>query len=292
MNVSKKIIILGILLLFFSGLILLGALRQEREQITNTPQTKQEGYEFPKDSKSDLLVKVDKNLELQTPENLPTISIVFKEITKDESVKIAKGLGFSEDMNELKDVTEGTKYLWSNNDNYLWITPKKSQLNFAMNQFPENIDNKQLSEDSIKEKALDFMVNKFNLDNDFIKVVSMSFYKVSQHSEGFSETTKNDSQLFHVDLTYKDINYPVLTSIPNFQILFVEILPDGEIYKAGAYIVDSINKLQINYGVKTLSEIKSSISEARLISIENDYLYLIDLKSEQVKNIDVIVLFN
>lgn len=287
MKILRKLFVLGIFILFISGLMLLGALRQEREQITSIPQTKQESIKFPKDSKSDLPVKVDKKLELQTPENLPTISVVFGEITKNKSTKIAKELGFNENMNELKDITEGTKYLWSNNEYYLWITPKKSYLNYAMNQFPKNINDKHLTEGAVKEKALDFMVNKFDLDENSIEVVSVSHYKVSHYSEGFSKTTKNDSQLFHVDITYKEINFPVLTSIPKFQILYVEILPDGEVYKASAYLLNEFKQSNESYRVKNLDDIKSSLEEAHLISVENDYIHLIDIKPTDVKKVDI-----
>ncbi len=287
MKFSRKIIIFGLALLFFSGIVLFGALTQERKQILQTLQQETEKPVFPKYSKANLPITVKDDLEVKTPENLFLITINLKEITKDESINIAKGLGFSKDLTEIESAIGGNIYGWNDTNNYLWITPKKSYLNFAMNQFPKITTDKKLSDQDFKNLALDFMADKFNLNKEIVEVSTISYYKLSSKSEGFDETTRNEAKLFHVNLTYKDVGYPILTSIPNFQILFVEILPNGEVYKAGAYILEKVNKSQENNKVKTYDEIKTSLNEAHLISLENVYIYLMDVQPDKIENINI-----
>lgn len=287
MKLSRKILTFGLFLLFISGLVLLGALRQEKEQIAKPSSTKTTNINFPKESKSNLSMKVNNNSKLQTPTTLPQISIKLKEIDKNESTEIAEGLGFSNEMKSLEDYREGIKYLWSNEKTHLLVTPNKSYFRYGMNQFPTNTEDKKISDNDIKSIAFNFVTDKFNLDKNKIEISSISYYKLAQKSEGFSETTKDESQLFHIDLIYKDIGYPVLTTIPKFQVIYVEILPNGEIYTACAYIIDEINKSQEDYAVKSFDDIKDSLDEAHLISVENDYIYLIDIDQDDIKNIDV-----
>lgn len=287
MKFSKKIIVSGLFLLLVSGLVLLGALQQEREQITKIPINKPTNIEFSEEAKSDLPIKVDKKVKIQTPETLSLITFKLMSISEEEAENIANKLGFNDQIKIIKDVTEGNKYFWVNDNNYLWITPEKSHIKFGMSQFPENISSKELADQDFENIAIDFVNEKLNLDDSNVKTSSISYYKLAPKTEGFVETSREETQIYHVNLTYKNISYPVLTSIPNFQILFVEILPNGEVYKAGAYLIDEVTKSEKSYEVKTIDDIKDTLDEAHLVSLENDYIYLMDIEQDDIKNIDI-----
>ena len=287
MKFSKKLIISGIIFLITSGLILLGALSEEKKQINLPSKSIPEGFDLPDSLVKNLPLRLNKGINIQTPEKLPLITTSFKNINKEESINIAESLDFTEYVTEIKNRKNELKYFWSNNQNYLWITPKKSSIRYGMNQFPDNTKGKNLSDDDFKNTALDFMVNKFGLNRESIEVKSISYYKISPMREGFSRSTRDESQLFHIDLTYKDTGYPILTATPNNQILYVEILANGEIFKAEGYIIDKIETSGENYNVKNLSDIKKSLNEAHLIYIENDYIILNNFNAERIKNIEI-----
>jgi hypothetical protein len=292
MKPSRKIIILILAFFFLSGVFLFVALTQERGQIIQTPtQTPTQEIVkpvFPEYSKGYLPVSLPGKLELQTPENLPLITVNLEEINKERAKTIAKNLNFTTNEIEINDFLDGTKYAWANTRNYFWVTPKKSHLKYGMNKFQDNNNTTQLSDQYFENKALDFATNMFGFDEEILEISSIIYLKQSPVSEGgFIETTRDQVQLFHVNLTYKNIGYPILTNIPLFQIFFVEILPNGEIFRAEAYVFKNINTSEKKYRVKTLTEIKNSLNEARLLSLENDYINLNDVKQGDIRNIDI-----
>ena len=283
----KIIFVLGFF--FLLGIVALVVVSKQRTRVLETPLPTSKKPEFSKDSKTNLPITVEPQVKMETPESLPLMTIALKDLSLESSETTAKNLGFASSAQEIKDALDGTKYTWFNDKNYLWITPQKSQIRFGMTQLSEKQTLVSLSDSDMEKIVMNFVKQGFGIASESISVSSISY--LSRPHKGsedyFSETSKEQAEIIHFNLTYNNIGYPVLTSIPRYQILFVEILGNGEIYKAESFVVDKVTRTDEKYKLKTFDEIKISLYGAHLVDLENDYISLADVKPSDLSDIEV-----
>ncbi len=231
---------------------------------------------------------VDEEINFQTSENAPLINISLKSISQDYGQSVATSLDFDTTPLTIDDVKDGKKIVWYTKDRHLWVTPKKSHLKYGINGVPLQINNLNLNDKDLSVIAVNFLSIKFLINRDKLQITSIEPLKRADNAEGgFIPTTKDQAILYQVNLTYKDAGYTILTTIPSFPILYVQILPNGEIFKAEANLFEEISKSSTEYELKNIEEIKSSLYEVKLISLENDYISVNDLKSDDITDLDI-----
>jgi len=227
-------------------------------------------------------------LKTEIPSEMSLLEFQFKNLEKASIDTLAKNLDFAGDPYEIQDIREGTKYVWSSEQYYLWTTPKKANIRYGMNQLPRATSDSNLTDDEIRNLAIDFVSNKFNIDSEVLDVASVIPYRLSSQGEaGLVTSSMNDAQVYQVNFFYKDAGHVIFTTIPSHPTVFVQILTDGTIYKAEAYVFDRIKPSDEKYPILSSDEIKNNLTEAKLNAFLNDYISVSNVDVEDIRFIEV-----
>jgi len=219
---------------------------------------------------------------------MPLLVFGLKSLSNKNIDQIAQNLEFVGDPYEIKDITEGMKYAWSSEKHYFWATPKKSNLRYGLNQLPATTELNTMSEDELRKNALSFLTDNFELSPDVIDVASIIPLTLSRMGEsGLIPTTKDNAQLYQVNFLYKSAERVIFTSNPNHPTVFVQILSDGRVYKAEAYIFESIKQTEEKLPILTPNEIKNNLSEAKVNTFLNDYININDIDVSKIRFIEI-----
>lgn len=287
----KKILLFtaGILTMIIIVYLSLKSQEQKAEQPTKTPIVTSE-INLPEPIEGELPIGIVDEPDLITsiPSEMSLLTIKLKNINKTFIDKVAQNLAFTNLPYEISDISEGTKYVWASDEYYLWITPKKSNIRYGMNQFPNLTNNEYLSEDEIKNSAKDFITQKFEVDANTIEVSSIVSLKLSSTKEaGFIPTTANNAQMYQVNFLYKEAGYIIFTTIPSHPTIFAQVLLDGTIYKSEIYLFESFESTEQKYPILSPSEIQFYISESKLNAFLNEYLDITEIDVDDIQNIEV-----
>ena len=285
MKKKKKILlVLGILAIAFL-FVAYFFLKQKEEQPVLPPPKPQ----IPSYFKGILPIQLTiTEKEFEFPSESPVLSFTVDSISKNEASEIAKKLGFEKEPGEFEDINEGIKYFWSDDKSSLVATPKTGKIKFNLSspKVPV-VANKQLTDSSITQIATDFLVNSAIVEREKIKLTSIIPQKENFPSGGLETTTREKAKVFQVSFTYTITDYEILTIDPSAPLIFVQILPDGSVYSMEAVRLKNISKSQTLYELKSYEDLKSSLNEARLISLLNDYINISDLAPEDIKSINI-----
>lgn len=285
MKKKKKILlVLGILAIAFL-FVAYFFLKQKEEQPVLPPPKPQ----IPSYFKGILPIQlIITEKEFEFPSESPVLSFTVDSISKNEASEIAKKLGFEKEPGEFEDINEGIKYFWSDDKSSLVATPKTGKIKFNLSspKVPV-VANKQLTDSSITQIATDFLVNSAIVEREKIKLTSIIPQKENFPSGGLETTTREKAKVFQVSFTYTITDYEILTIDPSTPLIFVQILPDGLVYSMEAVRLKNISKSQTLYELKSYEDLKSSLNEARLISLLNDYINISDLAPEDIKSINI-----
>ena len=290
---TKKTIIIFFTLLFlvFIGAFIYRGFSDKRgggEDVDITTPRVVKPPNLPERLEGDPSAQVDENIAFNIPQNAPLLLAKTQTINEEGAENIALSLNFSSKITKLDDVYEGTKFAWATNDHYLWITPKKSHISYGMNEFEKVTSSASLSTDQLTEIAFNFLDSKFKIDRNRLISTNITHFNYSTTpGVSFVESNPQTADLHQVDFTFTEAEIEIFTSLSTNPIVYVLILPNGEIYKSEAYIFEQITKSEDNYDLKNLSDVKNTLSDAELISLENDYININDLSGSDIQSLDI-----
>ncbi len=287
---NKKILIaITLIFLVFIGIILLTRTQRVQKEVPSAlkPQEVPE-LSIPGSLKGGLTINFEvTSRDFNFPRSLPLLQIQRHIVTKNEAKEIAQRLGFTGEPLEARDVTEGTKYFWTDQEKSLVITSNSGTVKHVLNRAePPRVANKQLSQEELVRIAKN-EVEKLGLEKERIEPFAIVPLKKNPTTGGFSPAPEKEAQLFQVNLRYSISDYQILTIIPDFPLVFVQILPDGTVYNSQITKFESITKSQKEYDLKNFDEIKNSINEAILVNILNGYINIPDLNKNDIKKISI-----
>lgn len=274
------------LVIFFIGYLLYLDISKKNIDKNNTVLTPKKPS-IPNYIETTLPIEIN-NTKYTFPNTLPFLKIRQSEITKAKIIDISKKLGFTGEPNEFDDVDEGKKYYWNNETHFMTSTPKNSLIKFGMstNNLP-NSSGKRLTNDELKKISLDFLTEAGLVEKDKIIYSSIIPYKISETTEGLEKTTEELAKVYQINFRYKLSDFEILNIDPNQPLVFVQILPDGTIFNTEVKLLDQIEKGITEYKIKNIEDIKNNKGEIRIVSINNDYIPFIDLKSYKFEKINI-----
>lgn len=232
-------------------------------------------------------VKVKKE-EFNFPEKLPFLSASPETVSKDTAQMIASVLGFQKPPDEFEDINEGFKYYWTNESSFLMVTPKTATIKYGLSSpTVPVVTDKHLSNEELIKLATTFLTDKKIIEKEKIKSSSITPYKENPLSEGLEKTDRESARVFQINFTYSLADYEILTIDPSIPLVFVQILPDGSVYNLEVILFKNAVAGPTEYSLRSYDEILANLSEAKLMSLQNDYINLSDLIASDIKNITV-----
>lgn len=219
------------------------------------------------------------------PSSVQLLRVQRRAINLEEAKKIASNLGFSGEPSEFNGLIEGLKYLWSNEEKYLTITPGLSNVSYGLNiPHPPETTRTRLSVNNLEEIALGFISEKLGVPRASLKVTAVQALAEDERTEGFTQVDEGDAKVFQVNLNYREAAWEILTLTPSEPIVYVRLLPNGEILNIEAVVVENATLTEERYEILSYEDLASSLNKAVLIALLNDRVSIGDLKKEDITN--------
>lgn len=290
---KKKIFIIIILVL--SGVLILSALyliSKGRKQTSKTNETtKIQAPDIPNYINGTIPLSVSfSEKDFLFPDKLPLLFQKKNTMSEDQIRKISSNLGFDSEPITTTDAKSGTIYIWSNDKNFLFITPKLNKIKFGPSQSSHNIINnslnKQLTDKTMESIAMDFL-EKIDIEKVNLKLSNITYLKVDPTKELFTLTTKNDATIYQLNYSYSESKYPILTLNPQDTIIYVQLLQDGTVLNSEATVNTTYINGSSEYKIMSYKELYDSINQSILVSLDNSNINLPDLQKDAIKQITI-----
>lgn len=205
--------------------------------------------------------------------------------------KIANNFGFTISPIEINDVTNGKFYVWNGDKFSLLVYPKIRKIEYTPSTNPiliiNNSLNKQLSDEDYKNLAINTLSEKLNINKSNLKFSNFVYLKTEEGLENYRITTKEESEITQVNLYSSPGLLPIFTLNPQESQIYVQFTKDGEILNLEASLFSEYNLGEIEYKIKDYQEVIDTLSESVLVSLNDSNVNLPDLKSEDIKSINI-----
>ena len=285
MSNKNKIIVVFLFIIISIGVGIIIAISQSK--VGPTPE-KIPAPIIPKQIQGELPIqKIIEKKDFEFPQKAPLLNFTFSELGKEESQSVANKLGFKGEPITVDDVREGTKYIWSNDTFYFVSTLKTAILKYGLNNLITTVPSKNLNDKDLVKIASDFLSQNLFLDNEEIKFTSIVFLKENSQSEGFQESSRDETDVFQINFAYNISDYEIVTLKSSEPLIFVQVQKDGTIFRVQITKLKEITKTDEEYSLKTYEDVLASLDEAVLMDLVNVYLSIPDLSKEDIKSIDV-----
>jgi len=290
MIMKKKILIVLIAItIIIAGLLVfrLKSTTKEEPQGTQLIPSSFEGPRIPKYIEGGSTIESQIAREgFSFPDSLPVLrAIPAGPFTQEEVMPFAEKLGFASEPIVAEDVSEGTVYIWSNLKDNLVVYSKSRRVEYGLNQTPDNVINKQLSDEALIKISEDFLTKNFLSAAEEISFSFFTFLKSAGLPEGFYQSTKEEASIYQVNFSPVSSEYKILTLEPGSSPIYVWALPDGTISKA---IVNKNLNLSVSgekIPLKNYEEFTASLNKAVLVSLDDGNLLLSTLPKSDVQRI-------
>lgn len=211
--------------------------------------------------------------------------------TKIEMENIASNFGFKISPIEIDDTMDGKFYVW-NSDKYsliihsqirkIEITPSFNPTGLIRSSF-----NKQISDEGYKNLAINLIFEKLNINRDFLKFSGLMYLKTEEGLENYRITTKEGAEITQVNLYTSDGSLPIYSVIPYDSQIYVQFTKDGELLNLKASLFSEYKMSDIEYNIKTFTEVVDTINESVLVSLNDSNINIPDLIPTDIKNINI-----
>ena len=102
------------------------------------------------------------------------------------------------------------------------------------------------------------------------------------------ETTKNDAQLYQVNLIPQLSSFEFSTFVPEVSPFHISVLPNGEIYQIQLTKVQNIEESTREHNLLSYEEIQELSNQIRLVSITGEQAtYVSNLAPASIKSIEI-----
>jgi hypothetical protein len=270
--------VLGILILFFVS--------RRKDQVSQKPIPSLKIPQLLEGQKATYDIKITES-DFKFPKSIPLLEREISPITDENARNLATQLGFYFEPLISEDVFDGTTYIYRGTKYSLIIRLKVGEIEYKQNSVPGFI-NKNLSNEDITFTAKKFLVdNGFYSEND-IESSSISYYLESQ-SQGSFSTSKENAAFYHVNFTFKVAGFPILTLNPSRPPVYVQMLPDGEIFKAHVETLTNLKESSNKYNIKNYKETLEAIEldKAITVSLNNGNINLADVLKGSFEKITI-----
>lgn len=280
---SKKILaVLVAAVLFFVFLLWIFLYQKPKSQKVISPPP---SPKIPSLLKSNPAVEVNfgKEVFATVPKEVFPIDASPLALTADYGQKIAKNLGIDTSPIVANDVFDGKVYIYNSPSSSLTIYVDIGKVSYSLSSLPQTI-NKQLTDDALVKIAKEFLIKNGFVNPDEIEFSSFLFIKEKDGEEVFS-TTKASASFYQVNFRSKASDIPIISLNPQKPFVFVQILPDGSVFRASVQKLALIKKGQGVLKIKTYQEVLDSVKNAKIVSLDNGNIHLPDLPKNSVKTI-------
>lgn len=288
---KKILIVLITITIIVAGFFVYGLKRTTKEEPQDTlliPSSLEEP-KVPKyiEGGSTIESQIEKE-EFSFPGSLPVLKAVPEgPFTQEEVIPFAEKLGFSNEPIVAEDVSEGTVYLWSDPKDNLVIYTKSRRIEYGLNQTPDNVINKQLSNEAIIKISEDFLTKNFLSAAEKVTFSFFTFLKSAGLPEGFYQSTREEASIYQVNFSPISSEYKILTLDPRSSPIYVWALPDGIISKAIVNKNLSLSVSGAEIPLKNYDEFSASLDKAVLASLDDGNILLSVLPKSDVQRIVV-----
>jgi hypothetical protein len=221
------------------------------------------------------------------PENLPTITLIKKNVDKAFVQKIKNRLNISEEIQEFNDSIEGLKYFANSKNNYLIVTPKTAVLKYGLStsDFPI-VNSKKLNDDEFINIAENFIDDNEIYQKNQLSFSNIQYLKRSLLSEGLETCRRDEAEIYAVSFSYNSSQYEIANNYDIKAPIYVELLKNGEIYSTEILLIEDYKQGITNYPIKNYQEFSDRLKQSKLMLLEGDYYSVSDIKSsEDIKEI-------
>lgn len=276
-----------ILFVFLVGAAILVFLFAYKKQLPTSPAAPLPTPKIPALLKGEysLGLSIDETAFESLPRSSPLLERKGAQLGREEIVSIAKKIGFANEPLEANDVLSGKVFIFSGAKNSFVATPKTATLDYTLNERPAAL-NKQLSDESIKNVARDFLVNNGFVGPEEIAFGELVFLREAP-GEGFYPTSRAAASFYQVNFNPQAAGRTVLRLNPQDPLISVRVLPDGEIFSAHVVRLGVLSESQTQYQLKNYKEFSSKINRSVLVSLDEGNVYLPDLSKGAVKAVSL-----
>ena len=230
-------------------------------------------------------LSVDEGAFGALPGSSPLLERKAAQLGREEIVSIAKKLGFANDPLEASDVLSGSVFIFSGAKSSFVATPKTATMDYTLNELPAAL-NKQLSDESIKKIARDFLVNSGFFGSEEIVFGELLFLRETP-GEGFYPTSRAAASFYQVNFYPKAAGRTVLKLSPQDPLIGVRVLPDGEVFSGHVVRIGTLSESSQEYQLKNYKEFSAEINKAIIVSLDEGNLYLPDLPEGAIKRVSI-----
>jgi hypothetical protein len=240
------------------------------------------------EGKLPLKLNINKD-KFNMPEDIKIIGIKPTLITQTKATNVASTFDGNPEFSTFQGLEKGTIYIWRSNLFTLMIYPSTNSFKYNLTDttIPSIPNNRRMSQDNIKEKAITFLIDHKILSKDDIVPISVNPLVINGLSEGFQSTTENKASIFQVNFSYKILNRQIFSNDYASPLIYVRLLPDGTVYSMEANLLGEIQEDNKTVILKNYEDIQNSLDQAVLIGFQNDYINVNDINISDVQEISI-----
>ncbi len=204
--------------------------------------------------------------DLKLPTSMPLYVLDKQPFVFEEVSKLAKNLGFTNEVQKLNDVNSGVVYLWINSTGSLRVIPSTHIVDYSFKDTStSNLNRNPFDENQLLQTAEKFLVDKgFIGSKENLDLLRINYLKIDGSEIGYSTTGSAD--LAQVMLKQLIDGYQIVNPTPGVGTISVMINKNGNVTLV---YYDGLNPVvsKTNYTIKIFKELVDNIDKAKIQSV-------------------------
>lgn len=224
--------------------------------------------------------------ETQFPQStqLPVMEAkVTNNIDEGQAAGIASSLGIASEITTTSDPELGNIYIAQDENRSLVVYSRDRTINYN----ETGLGGQNLSENELLQKAQTFIstatINPFTTLN----YISTSYLRENDTEEGLIEVPKVEANIFKFNFSPTTNNLPLITFDPTSSLGSVLMKPNGEIVNSSITLLGELSASSQEFPLKSLSEVKESLSQAKIIAFNYSEIDPKSIRSEELQEVTI-----
>lgn len=218
------------------------------------------------------------------PEKINIFTYEPQKIDEQELGDIAQNLSFTGEPIIEDDYYDGKIILYVNDQTYLTSSVEIGEIRYGLQNFPTI--NTKIDDQEIVQNAIDFLQSNNFTNSEENIITSINYYKIAPTRVDFEAANSENADIIQVNFTPNISEYPIIDLNPEKTMTYVQVMADGKIYSANTTRLDSIKTSQ-EVSLKNFQEVKKSINDSTIISINNGITYLESIPENTIQSIEI-----